>query len=436
MGLWDSVTSKMALAPWDHPQKELANPGPPPADPVVLAAARLARQATMRPWRAASIREALAVPAILEAVTLISNVLGIFTFEAYQNGDKVSAGARPSLIVRPNPFTTLRDYLRETGWSMATRGENWQWIGSRDTDGKALSLIPVPSHEVKVEGDWLTPTIYWRGSKKTSDMTAAFLTKELGDTRGKGPLQYCGAAISAAVESQEWAANFFADGGHPPIVLHSEEELTGEEATALREGWVNTPNNMPQVTSGPVDAKEVGTNEGAAQMLDARNFNAGEAARMFQIPGALLEYSRGGTSLTYQNVATLMDQLLRQCLIPNYLEPIEQLLSDQLPRSWTARFNVDAILRADIKTRFEVYESGLRSGVYRDVEEPRTIEGLNSGSVENAPMPYAPPAAVPAGMPRPFALSEWRCEACSKKLAESRGTGTHVRCRCGVLNVA
>lgn len=445
MALWDDVRRRMALAPWDHPKAEHALERPerrelstdPQGGRITAERALLAaRQAYTRPWRAPSVDDALGVPAIFEAVQLVSNMLGIFTLEAFQNGRRVADVDRPRLVVRPNPFTTLRDYLRETGWSMATRGENWQWVGARDADGRALSLIPVPSREVEAGGDWLVPTVKWRGTDKTRDMVAVYLTKELGAVRGRGPLQYCGAAISAAVESQEWAANYYASGGNPAVVLKSELELDEQEAIDLKTAWTATPPNMPQVVSSTIDVKDIPRNESAAQALESRNWNAGEAARMYAIPGPLLEYARGGASLTYANVVALMDQLLRQCLIPNYLEPLEQMISDQLARTWTTRFNVDAILRADIKTRFEVYESGLRSGVYLDPSEPRAIEGLESGGQEVAPVPFAAPSAFPSAIPTRQFGGEWRCPACNRKLAEVRGTGTQARCRCGTLAVA
>jgi len=438
---WDEVTARLATAPADHLPVQLVEAPPDrslsfPTLSERMTTAMRTRQADARPWRAASINEALGIPAFLDAVTLISNMLGIFTLEGYQNGKKVANEDRPRLIVRPNPFTTARDFFREVGWSMATRGENWMWIAARDPANLPLSVIPVPSREVKASGDWLKPKIEWRKVDKTSDFTAVFLTKELGELRGKGPLQYCGAAISAGVESQEWAANFFATGGHPPIVMHSEDELSETEAQDLQVAWTKTPPNMPQVTSGPMTVEEVGTNEGSAQMLEARMWNAGEASRMWQIPGALLEYGRTGSSLTYQNVVSLMDQLLKQCLIPNYLEPIEQAMTDLLPRTWATRFNVDAVLRADMKTRYEVYKLGFDAGLPWVGEMAAEAEGIEAGSVENAPVPFAPPAAFPSSTPPRTFGGEWRCDQCHRKLAEVRGEGTQMRCRCGHLAAA
>jgi HK97 family phage portal protein len=444
MGLWDQFKHAMALEPWAHqPIKTLA------VDPTTMAeriAVLRARQFADRPWRPATVDEALAVPALYQAVTLISNLVGTFTLRGYLNGELVPDDQRPRLIVRPNPFATPRDFLRETAWSMATRGEGWWWEAARDTDNNVISLVPVPTYEVRIEGDdWLKPKVLWRNDDKTKDMKQLVLNRELGTTRGFGPLQKCGAAISAAVESQEWAANFYAAGGNPSVHIHSEIELEQDEAAALRDAWGGNPSNMPQVTSGPINISEFGTgiSEGAAQMLDTRMYNAGEAARMFGIPGALLEYSRQGSSLTYANIESLFDQLLKGCLIPNYLEPIEQAISDLLPRNWTAKFNVDNITRADIKTRFDVYKTGTESGVLT-VEEARAIEGLAGSNVENAPVAPSPPQAVPTSFPQGVGINggylsrgEWRCESCNKKFALVRGTGTTIECeRCGTLAVA
>lgn len=432
MSLWDRVAAMVALAPWDHPPIQLSTD----TENIDQQLARIDRQAAARPWRVASIDEALGVPAISGAVTLVSNVSGTMTARVFRNNVPLPDGERPRVAVRPNPFGTPRLFFHQTVFSMAARGEAWLWAASRDGYGYATSLVPVPAYEVMVEaptGDWLRPEIRWRGKlMPRGDMIHIPFSLEPGALRGKGPLQMCGAAVSVAVESQEWAANFFADGGHPSIHLHSDIELTGDEAADLRTQWTETPPNMPQVTSGPMSLTELGVNVPAAQMLEARNRTAGDVAQMFHIPGSLLEYAREGSSLTYQNVSDEFDKLLRQCLLPDYLEPIEQAISDQLPRATAARFNTDALLRADVKTRYEVYQIAVDSGIMT-VEEARAKEGLGRGDIETAPVPPSPPQAFPSQTPR---LSAFRCPSCSRKLAESAGPGTRIACRCGTLAAA
>ena len=119
---------------------------------------------------------------------------------------------------------------------------------------------------------------------------------------------------------------------------------------------------------------------------------------MFGIPGTLLEYSAPGSSLTYQNVTEVWNEFLKGCLLPNYLEPIEQGLGDLLPRSMVVSFYTQGLLRADIKTRYDVYASGITSGVLTQ-EKAQEMEGLIAGNPENAPVPASAPASVPYSVP-------------------------------------
>ena len=145
-------------------------------------------------------------------------------------------------------------------------------------------------------------------------------------------------------------------------------------------------------------------------MLDARQANKGDAANMFGVPGVLLEYSAPGSSLTYQNVQEVFSLFVKSSLAPNYLEPIEQELSDLLPRSTVARFNVKGFERASPKARWETYQ--IMAAVLGPDEAARIAseqEGFAPGDVEFAPVPFAPPAAFPTRLPVARSGETFRC---------------------------
>src|SRR3569832_1300176 len=176
-----------------------------------------------QPWRLATIRDALGVPAVFGAVTLISNVVSSITLQAFRMGVRLGDEYRPRIVVRPNPFTTPRVFFRDTAYHLATRGEAWWWVGARDVDGSALSLIPVNPIEVTVktnDRDALRPIIEWRGRRMPNDdmVQITYLPDSTG-LRGQGPLQACQAAISVAVEAQEWSAYFYGDCGYPSTLI-------------------------------------------------------------------------------------------------------------------------------------------------------------------------------------------------------------------------
>ena len=393
-----------------------------------------------RPWRFPSINEALGVPAIFRAVALIANSTGSLGVEAFRDGRLLPDSETPKVVRRPDPFRIPRDFYRDTAFDLATRGEFWWWIAKRDTDGHALSLIRIPPWEMKVEetNDRLRPRYLWKDRPMDRDdiRHGTFFLDDTG-YRGVGPLQLCGAAMSVAVESQEWAANFFTeDGGYPSLVIKS-AQLLGEdpetgvnEADTLRDQWMSKPHNTPRVIDPGIESvEEFGANASSQAMLEARNYTNGDAARMYGIPGELLEYATEGSSLTYQNISEVFTRFVKSPLGPDYLEPIEQHLSDLLPRSTVARFNVKGFQRADIKTRWEVYQLAVEVlGQEEAANLARIGEGMTPGDVEFAPVPFSPPQAIPDRLPiTRSAPAEIRCDgrrirsgvwqACDKLLA-------------------
>jgi HK97 family phage portal protein len=406
-----------------------------------------ARTAAPRAWKRASIPEALGVPSILSAVSLISSTVGRLSLEAYQNGAQVTDPAKtPRLIVRPNPRSTPREFFMLTAFYHATRGEFWWWVAHRDADGNPDALYPVPPWEVTVRpnpNDRLSPfiTVPWlNGTVPNQDMRHQIYLPDPRDPagiRGVGPLQLAGAAVSVAVEADAWAGNFFS-GSLPSIVGTTDNEYDETELKAFDKQWSEKANNLPRWLTGGMTLTEPPYNPQKAQLSETRQLQVGEVARMFVMPGPLLEYQMSGQSLTYRNESDIWTDFQQRCLTPLYLEPMEQEISDLLVRSFTARFSTWELTKADIKTRYEVYESGVvKSGVLSR-EEARRMEGLAPGDVNFAPVPLSPPSTV---VPfRAASLSQVngvRCTnpGCGKRLADSAGPGWSTTCpRCRTVN--
>ena len=184
------------------------------------------------PYTPPSIREAMGVPAIQRCVTIISNTTGMLPIQGFRNGSLMPEP--PRVIVRPNPFQTQRDFYRDWAYALATRGDAIHWIANTDDDGYPSALYLIPPQEVTVEqnpNDRLFPKVRWGTVEGTwwSPITRSgrFLHStylmEPGALRGVGPLQMSGAAVSVSVESQEWAANFFAGGNSSTIIKHAAE---------------------------------------------------------------------------------------------------------------------------------------------------------------------------------------------------------------------
>jgi HK97 family phage portal protein len=292
----------------------------------------------------------------------------------------------------------------------------------------------VPPWEVMVEENQrnrLRPTIKWNDTVMPNEDMRHLTYLPGSDGRGLGPLQLAGVAVSITVEAEHWAANFFS-GAMPSIIGTTEQEMTEDELSALDAQWSEKPNNLPRWLTQGLTLSEPPYNAEKSQLTETRQHEVGNTARMFNMPGALIEYQMSGASLRYTNDETIWADFQRRCLSPHYLEPIEQEISDLLTRSTVTRFNLDQLLRASIQTRAEVYDKLVPIGVMT-VEEARAKEGLSAGSADFQPVPQSQPQAVPLRLAFERSLQDVHCGKCGRLVGRAAGA-FETRCkRCGEM---
>lgn len=342
-------------------------------------------------WGTPSIKEALSVPAVFRAVSLISNTVGMLLMQAFRNGALMAV--QPILVTRPGIIGTPRVFWRDWAFGLATRGEKIIRIIDRDEDGKARKLMLLPGREVNVEWDTRLPwekKYRWRNMPiPTEDIVHSTFLEDEWSLRGMGPLQICGAALSAAVEAEEWAARFFSEGGAPATVGKVPGRINKTEAERLREQYLNPDGdgtsraNSFRIADSGMDIVAHQVNPEGAQLVESRKHSAASVATMYGMNGHLLNVSESGSSLTYQNIGEVFTDFVRSSLAPNYLVPIEEAISDLLPRSTVARFNVSELYRADLKTRADVFSTLMAAGMQE--QEAREKAGFDQ-SAELAPI--------------------------------------------------
>lgn len=369
----------------------------PDIDAALLAMQRGGRTSTVPP----TIKEALGVPAVLRAVSLITTTVATLDLRAYDREQQL-IDPTPSFVRRPARTWRTFDFWRDTVFYLATRGEAIWLTRERGYDGFPLDVLPVVPESIQSEWDGIDHVWYreQQNGKRipysSKDVTHITVLRDPVTGRGIGPLQLCGAALTVADEADRWAARFFAGSGIPSIHLDAAAPLSQDEADLVKFGWLRDPPNIPKVSHG-LTAKVMTVAPEQSQLVESRMNNRAEVALMFGISGRLLEYAASGSSITYANVGDLATELLRLTLAPYYLEPMEQAFSDLLPRGTEVRFDVDGLQRSDPKTRYLIHEKAINLGIYGP-EHAREIEDIGDD--------HAPAAAAPLPAPRPIALKE------------------------------
>lgn len=335
-----------------------------------------------------TIREALGIPAVWRAVSMLASITGTLQLKEYRNQTEIEAAP---VVRRPYRGWTPQAFKRDTVHYMASRGEAIWLTLERDFERFASSIVPVPPETMRSDWDGKDHS-NWRaisrGGKeiryRDEDVSHIPLMRDPETGRGVGPMQMCGVALNVAYEADKWASRFFV-GSIPSVYLDAAAPLGPTDAEEIKERWLKDPPNVPKVGSG-LTPHMLNLDPENAQLTGSRMLNRGESALMFGIPGRLLEYAESGSSITYANVGDLATELVRLTLSPMYLEPIEQAFSDLRPRGHEVRFDVSGFQRADVKTRYEIHKQAIETGIYTPEYAARE-EGVISGSSEVEPVP-------------------------------------------------
>ena len=314
-----------------------------------------------------TITEALGIPAVNRAVTMLATVAATLDLNAYRGGSRIVPD--PPLIARPTKGQPPGRFTRDSVFYMATRGETiWLTTERYAEDGAPASITAIAPESLK--SDWNGVSHDWYATGKDGkrrgldprDVTQVTLLTDPATGRGLGPMQLGGAALNVALEADRWAARYFAGGGMPSVFLSATGILAGDEPQKIKDQWLHDPPNMPKVASN-IEPHVLNANPEQAQLVGSRAHSRGDVALLFGINGRLLEAPVGGSSLSYTNVGDLATELVRLTLAPYYLEQIEQAFSDLLARGTTARYDVEGFQRADPATRWRIYETAKKLGV-------------------------------------------------------------------------
>jgi HK97 family phage portal protein len=109
-----------------------------------------------------------------------------------------------------------------------------------------------------------------------------------------------------------------------------------------------------------------------ASFIESRHMTVAEMSFMFGLDPSDLSATIGGISQTYANIEQRSIERITNSYGP-WMRRFEQSWSDLIPGGNYVRFTVDNLLRTDAKTRAEVHEINLRTGI-ETLDEARATE--------------------------------------------------------------
>ncbi len=345
----------------------------------------------------------MGLAAVYRAVEIRAIAAKQISFDAQHVRNGMPLDETPALLRRPDPQCSRSQFIEKTVVSLNLNGNAYWRLVYKDEEKRDLSSVWVMNPNdvvIKTAASGLVTGYQYRGRDLgLRDVKHLSRLRVAGTPYGLGPIQAAQLELRGSLDTVQYASDFHNSGDIPTGILKSDQIIDAEGAQLARQQWEESRGGRSRVAvlGRGLDYRQTFLSPRDAQFIESQNWNVTTAARLFGVPGSLMlvALDNKGQSQTYQNVEQDWLGFVRFGLANDIIE-IEDAFTDLLPGTQRAKGNIEALLRADTKSRYEAHALSLP---WRTVNEIRAIEGyppIDGGNQLPKGVTPAVPEEVPA----------------------------------------
>lgn len=384
MGLWQ----KMREAAGVVPKQEIANQltGPMELEAALremVGDARSGAGVVVTSTRAARLA---AVGSCIRVLADDIAALPLILYREDQTGQKIKDKTNPLYSIlksRPNEWQTSFEFRQFMQRCKLLRGNGYAYKVT-GFGGRIVELIPLHPNSVAPKQDSSTLEVTYEYTRKDG-RRVILKQNEVLHLRGPSDDGLIGLntvahyreTIGDGIAMRDHGSRFFANGARPSATLEAEGKIGPEDKKAMREDFETLYSGIENsgrvaVLDQGVKYNQLSMSMEDAEYLDSRKFNRTEICGIFGVP----PHKIGDLEkATFSNIEHQSLEYVNSSLMPHLVaweQAIERdLISD--PENF-CKFNVDALLRGDFKSRQEGLAIQRRNGVinpneWRDTED-------------------------------------------------------------------
>lgn len=345
---------------WPFSRKSLASPDP--ALEAILGITPTASGISI------SVLEALKVPAVANAIQLISEAVATLDVHVkyIDGGTEVEVTDHPVLTLLrgdANDWTSGFELIRQIMIDALVSDAGGMAHVNR-VDGRLIEVISYRQGVLTFDADNDTlERVYRLGDRRIPARDVIHLMPPLY----RSPLNLAREAIAIAVAMDRHAARLFTRGGRPSGVLSFAKGMAQDAVNKARAAWRQThegedTGGQTAILYDGATFTPLALSSTDSQFLENRRFQIEEIARAFNIPAPMIgDLSRA----TWSNSEQKGREFLSYCLEP-WLKALEgalnrALFTDEERGRYVVRFDRDDLTRADLATRATVINSLIAS---------------------------------------------------------------------------
>jgi HK97 family phage portal protein len=349
------------------------------------------------PGRYDSDADALSLGSVYSALSLLGSTISTLPLDAGRKiGDaRVPMSSLPQLFGQLAADGRLVPWLHQCVVSVASRGNAVGYIIARDGFGfptvvEWLDLCEVTYDDAAREWRWRGRVV------PDEDIVHIPWFTVPGKRMALSPIASYAATLGIGLGAQSYARDWFDGGGFPPGTFRNTEQVipNADEANAIRAKLAaSRRTRQPMVYGKDWEYTPISVPPEEAQFVQTMKMTATQVAAIYHIPPEKIG-GETGHSLTYATAETHQIEWTTDAL-RTWLEMLEAAFTSWLPDRQYVKFNINGLVRADMKTRYESYAIGLQNG-WLNRDEVRAYEDLEPLPNGEGQTFAVPPPATPA----------------------------------------
>jgi HK97 family phage portal protein len=338
--------------------------------------------------------EAARFAPVFSCIKVLAESVGMLPLHLFEQVDKSREKARSHRLfdlihAAPNSYMTSQEWRETMVAHLGLRGNHYSW--KNRVRGEVRELLPLNPDAVtaKLNEDWTISydVILPGGQQVTLGEDDIFHVRlmSMDGLTGLSPITQARNTIGLGMAAERFGSHLFKNGTRPSGILSTDANPSKEQMQLMSASWkeANSGDNelRTAILGGGLKWQAISISPEDAQFLETRKYQRSEIAGIFRVPAHMINDMEKATfsNIEHQDIAFVVHTL------SPWLTRIEQrialsLLSAQERKKYFAKFNVNALLRGDMKSRAEYMWKRFQMGSLspndiRAFEDENPIEG-------------------------------------------------------------
>lgn len=334
---------------------------------------------------------------VLKCVRILSETIAslpLIVYERLDEGGKSRAIKHHLynlLHNQVNPLMTSFEWRETTMGHLVLWGNGYSEI-QRNNGGRPIALWPLRPDKMRVIADGLRLRYFYtlpNGEEKELPEENVLHIKGLSANGyvGQSMISFARESIGLALAAEEFGARFFSNDATPTGILEHPGRLGEEAQNNIKKSWNESLQGLSnkfrmQILEEGMSYKSIGMPLEDAQFLENRKYQDLDIAGIFRIPAHMVNnLDRSSFSNIEHQGLEFVIHTIRPWLVRWEQAMKRDLILPSERDKYFVEYLVDALLRGDIKSRFEAYKIAREIGVYNsdDIREKENDNPLPNG---------------------------------------------------------